>query len=85
MRKTNFENKIVRLQEYGSIEVPKHEMSFLPDSELENTQSLIKPLVDISSSLDGNTLTFKAGSMVGALVVNGLRVEVRPKISATEF
>ncbi len=75
----------VDLTEYGEESVKKEVFSYLKEKELEAVRDLLMPLVTINLDWGGQNLKFKAGSNVGVMETHGIRVQVRPKISAKEF
>ena len=77
--------KTVDLVEYGGVAILKDELSFLGEDDLEKACDILSPLVSISPDLRGNYLHVSAGSKVGVISALGLRIQVRPRISASEF
>lgn len=78
-------DKLIILQEYENVEIPKQDFLFLSTDDFEKVRHSLSPLVNISPSWNPDNYKLSADSKVGAIVTNGIRVEVRPKIAATEF
>jgi len=83
--KLNKSKKTVDLTEYGETAVPKHALSFLTQKELLAVQHILRRLVTITSDLEGKNYLFKTASGIGVIETHGLRVQVRPRLSAREF
>jgi hypothetical protein len=83
--KINNTKLTIDLAEYGETYIPRNELSFLGDNNFEKTLEKIKPLVSINPTLSGEGLYVKADSRVGVISGNGLRIQVRPNVSAKEF
>jgi len=78
--------KTVDLTEYESCGISFEELSFLREKDLEKfLDTQFGRLVRIVPNHRESTIQFKAESRVGAIETKGLRVQVKPRISADEF
>jgi len=77
--------KLIVLREYENVEIPKQDFLFPDADSFKNVRDLLSPLVNIQPSWNRDNYRFRTDSKVGVIVTNGFRVEVRPKVSATEF
>jgi len=81
----NISKKTINLTEYGETAVPKRELSYLAQEELLAVQHELRRLVTITPDLEGKSFLFKTSSSIGVIETHGLRVQVRPRLSAREF
>jgi hypothetical protein len=75
----------VNLMENEGKTLSLKELSFLSPDNLKKFSEIVSRLISITRDLSGQNISFKAGSKVGMINALGVRVQVYPKVSVTEF
>ncbi|MEA3360344.1 MAG: hypothetical protein U9R17_13195 [Thermodesulfobacteriota bacterium] len=73
------------LVEYGEDQISKYDLPFQNSLKLSRTFEDLNSIVTVIPGWGNDHYRLKADSRVGAVNVNGLRVQVRPRLSASEF
>lgn len=76
--------KTIVLRELESRRLVSSELSFLPEDKLKSASEALKDLASLSPDFGGEYV-IRAGTTVGVIETEGLRLEVRPRLSADEF
>jgi len=78
-------NFLIDLIEQSETVVSTEELGIENPEKLYDLQASVKPLLEIVPGFDGKSLKFKSDSRVGAIELRQLRVQVRPRLSVTQF
>lgn len=75
----------IDLTEYEEQYIAREIFPDLIEEEFQEAVKVFQPLVGITPDFSGKYLILKAGSNVGVISGNGLRIQVRPRLAAEEF
>lgn len=78
-------NLIIDLIEQSEKKVAVEELGLASLEQISDLEIALKPLLEIALGSDAKSVKFKSDSRVGVLELRGLRVQVKPRLSAAQF
>lgn len=79
------EKILIDLSEQSELTFSAEELGIRCDKDLCSLLEAVEPLLEIVPGFDGKSFKFRSNSRVGVLELPGIRIQVRPKISESQF